>query len=141
MPLLKGTFDRFGIPARFYFSSPLRKHPAAIFLGGLISGALAGWDFEATIETLRTHPRWGTSADFDRFDFAVREAMPGAGAAELLALCQSDWLREEIAACLKTEAWKTSLLKPAEWAKRFEALATNLYRPGTLDLARDHAAS
>ena len=26
-PLLQGTFDRFGIPARFYFSSPLRHTP------------------------------------------------------------------------------------------------------------------
>ena len=78
VPLLKGTFHRFGIPARFYFSSPLRKHPVAIFLGGLISGALDGWDFEAAIETLRAHPRWGSRADFDRFDFKVREAMPGS---------------------------------------------------------------
>jgi len=137
VPLLKGTFDRFGIPARFYFSSPLRNHPVAIFLGGLISGAICGWDFEASIETLRAHPRWGASAAFDRFDFAVREAMPGRGAPALLGLCEAEWLREEIAVCLKIEAWKTDLLKPAEWAKRFEALATNLYRPGTLDVARD----
>jgi len=138
VPLLKGTFDRFGIPARFYFSSPLRKHPVAIFLRGLISGALDGWGFEGAIETLRAHPRWGRSADFDRFDFKVREAMPGRGASELLALCESTWLREELAVCLKTEAWKTNLLTPAEWSKRFETLATNLYRPGRLDIARDH---
>ena len=140
VPLLKGTFERFGIPARFYFSSPLRKHPVAIFHGGLISGALGGWDFEAAIETLRAHPRWGKSAEFDRFDFAVREAMPGHGAAELLALCDRDWLRGEIAECLRTEAWKTSPQKPAEWQRRFEALAANLYRPGALDMGRDHAA-
>jgi ATP-dependent helicase/DNAse subunit B len=139
VPLLRGTFDRFGIPARFYFSSPLRKHPVAIFLGGLISGALDGWEFETAIGTLRAHPRWGRSADFDRFDFKVREAMPGRGANELLALCDSEWLREEIAVCLKTEAWRALLLTPAEWPKRFEALATNLYRPGTLDIAGDHA--
>jgi ATP-dependent helicase/DNAse subunit B len=146
VPLFKGTFDRFGIPARFYFSSPLRKHPAAIFLGGLITGALNGWDFEASIETFRAHPRWGASAVYDRFDFAVREAMPGPtrdalpgkAAAELLALCQSDKQREQIAECLKVEVWKTSLLTPAEWVKRFESFATDLYRPGTLDIARDH---
>jgi ATP-dependent helicase/DNAse subunit B len=137
VPLLKGTFSRFGIPARFYFSSPLGKQPAAVFLGGLISAVLAGWDFETTLTTLRAHPRWGTSAAFDRFDFAVREAMPGRGVADLLALCEDGWLREDIAACLKIDAWKTSLLKPAEWLKRFDALATNLYRPGTLDTARD----
>ena len=138
VPLLKGTFERFGIPARFYFSSPLRKHPVAIFLGGLVSGALTGWDFETTIGALRAHPRWGLRADFDRFDFAVREVMPGHGAAELLALCDSDRLREDLATCLKIGSWKGGLLKPLEWLRRFQTLAANLYRPGTLDIAHDH---
>jgi len=143
--LLKATFDRFGISARFYFSTALRKHPVAVFLGGLISGALGGWDFEAAIVTLRSHPRWSVRADFDRFDFAVREAMPGRGAEELLALCEPEaltrkaWLREEIAACLKPEAWKNTLQKPSEWQRRFEALATNLYRPATLETPSSHA--
>jgi ATP-dependent helicase/DNAse subunit B len=142
--LLKATFDRFGIPARFYFSSPLRKHPVAIFLGGLISGALGGWDFEAAITALRPHPRWGARADFDRFDFAVREAMPGRGGSELLGLCEPGaltgkaWLREEIATCLKTDTWKATPQTPSEWQRRFEALATNLYRPGTLEIPTSH---
>jgi ATP-dependent helicase/DNAse subunit B len=139
LPLLCGTFDRFGIPAHFYFSSPLRKHPVAIFLGGLISGALNDWDFEATIETLRAHPKWGRSADFDRFDFTLREAMPGHGAATLLALCERDWLKEEIASCLKTDDWRNISLKPAEWQSRFEGLAATLYLPGVLEMPRDHA--
>lgn len=133
VPLLSATLERFGVPAHFYFSAPLRTHPAATFLGGLISGALSGWDFETTIETLRGHPRWGRRADFDRFDFAVREAMPGLGAESFLALCESDWLREELATCLKTESWKITPQRPAEWQRRFEALAAALYRPGILD--------
>ena len=40
LALLRTTFDRFGIPARFYFSSPLRAHPVARFLGGLIDAPL-----------------------------------------------------------------------------------------------------
>jgi len=142
--LLKSTFERFGIPARFYFSSPLRKHPVAIFLGGLISGALGGWDFEAAITAWRAHPRWGARADFDRFDFAVREAMPGRGASELLALCEPEaltgkaWLREEIALWLETDTWKNTSRTPSEWQRRFEALATNLYRPGTLETPSSH---
>jgi ATP-dependent helicase/DNAse subunit B len=137
--LLKATFDRFDIPARFYFSRPLRKHPVAIFLGGLIAGALSGWDFEGAITAMRAHPRWGARADFDRFDFAVREAMPGRGAVELLALCESDWLREEIAVCLKTDEWKNTPRTSSEWQRRFETLATNLYRPGTLEIPASHA--
>ena len=140
LPLLRTTFDRFGIPARFYFSSPVREHSAAKFLGGLISGALTNWDFETTIEILREHPRWGRTADFDRYDFAVREAMPGHGAEPLLAICESDWLRAEIASCLQTGAWKSERQTPADWHWRFERLATALYRPGILDNPRDHAA-
>ncbi len=140
VPLFKGTFARFGIPARFYFSSPLRKHPAATFLGGLISGALTGWDFEATLRTLRAHPRFGLRADFDRFDFAVRETMPGRGAVDFLNLCESDRLCEDIAACLKIESWRNGTQTPSQWLQRFESLATNLYRPGLLGTASDHTA-
>jgi ATP-dependent helicase/DNAse subunit B len=140
LPRVRTTFDRFGIPARFYFSSPLRSHPAAVFLGGLIAGALADWDFEATIETLRAHPKWGRTADFDRFDFAVREAMPGHGADALLAVCESDWLRAEISTCLKAGAWKSERQTPANWYARLERFATTLYRPGILEAPRDHYA-
>ncbi|HWF08411.1 MAG TPA: PD-(D/E)XK nuclease family protein [Bryobacteraceae bacterium] len=140
VPLLKGTFERFGIPARFYFSSPLRDHPAAIFLGGLISGALNGWDFESAIATLRAHPLWGAHPDFDRFDFVVREAMPGRGAADILKLCEVEWLRDEIAACLKIESWKDELHTPAEWVRRLQSLAESVYRPGMLEVARDRLA-
>jgi ATP-dependent helicase/DNAse subunit B len=138
--LLEGTFERFGIPPRFYFSKPLRDHPAAVFFGGLISGALEGWDFERTIGSLRAHPRWGIRADFDRFDFAVREAMPGRGATDLLNLCEAEWLRDEIADCLKIESWKDELRSPAEWLQRFETLAEGAWRPGMLEVARDATA-
>ena len=33
LPLLRSTLDRFGIPARFYFASPLRSHSAALSSG------------------------------------------------------------------------------------------------------------
>jgi RecB family exonuclease len=139
LPLLRGTFERFGIPARFYFSSLLRKHPVAIFLGGLISGALNHWEFEPAIEALRAHPGWGASADFDRFDFAVRKAMPGKGAPELLSLCEADWLREKIAVCLQTDSWKDMQRTPGAWRRQFESLAVSLYRPGKLDPTPDYA--
>lgn len=138
--LLEGTFTRFGIPARFYFPAPLRSHPASIFLSGMVSAALAGWNFEATLHALRAHPRWGLRADFDRFDFAVREAMPGNGAAGLLSLCESERLREEIAVCLGIGSWPSVPRAPAEWVERLHSFAVNLYRPGLLDVAQDHTA-
>jgi RecB family exonuclease len=138
LPLLRGTFDRFGIPARYYFSTPLRTHPAALFLGGLVSCVLNGWEFSAALDALRAHPGWGNSASFDRFDFSVREAMTGRGADALLALCEDD-LRKRIGDCLAIDVWRNERLHPAGWQYRFEQLGL-LYRPGIVDVARDHAA-
>ncbi len=149
LPLLRTTFDRFGIPARYYFSTPVRKHPVAIFLNGLISCALNDWDFTSTLAALRAHPAWGHSADFDRFDFRVREAMPGRGADALLSLCESDWLRTRIVDCLKISAWQNESARPSLWQRRFEQLADSLFLVRTIpapsddadvETARSHAA-
>jgi ATP-dependent helicase/DNAse subunit B len=140
VPLLRTTFDRFGIPARYYFSTPVRRHPVAVFLGGLISCALQDWEFAPTLSALRAHPAWGHSADFDRFDFRVREKMPGHGAEALLGLCDSDWLRSDIAECLKVSSWCTERARPIVWQRRLEQLAASLYRIRTVPVPADYAA-
>jgi RecB family exonuclease len=137
-PLLRGVFERFGIPARFYFGSPLREHPAAKFIGGLIECAIEGWEFGATIEALRGHPQWGTSAGMDRLDFALREAMPGRGAEEILALCGEDeTLKKRVMQCLAIAPWASESNTPEEWTRRIGEFAERVYRPGLLDVARD----
>ena len=140
LPLLRGVFERFGIPARFYFSSLLRTHPAATFLNGLIENALGGWEFGPTLEALRAHPEWGASSAFDRFDFVVREAMPGRGSEQLLALCEDETLTKRIAKCLAIAEWPKETRTAADWVHRLEQLAETLYRPGLLEVARDRAA-
>jgi ATP-dependent helicase/DNAse subunit B len=52
LPLVSAAFERFGIPSRSYFSTALQTHPAAVFLNGLVFGALEGWEFETTLQTL-----------------------------------------------------------------------------------------
>ena len=140
-PLLRTAFERFGIPARFYFSTPLKSHPAAIFLNGLIAGALNGWEFETALETFRAHPKWGATPAFDRFDFKVRDAMPGSGAEALISHCESEsGLKAAVTDWVATEAWATALQTPAEWTRRLERLATTFYSAGTLDNPRDFTA-
>ena len=134
------SLDRFGIPARYYFSTPVRKHPAAVFLNGLISCALNGWEFEPTLTALRAHPGWGHSGDFDRFDFRVREAMPGRGAEALQAWCESDWLRARIADCLSIDPWRNESARPGVWRRRLEQFAERLYRVRTVADPADYAA-
>ena len=139
LPLLRGVFERFGIPARFYFSGALRTHPAALFLGGLMENTLNGWEFGAALDTFRAQPGWGSGTAFDRFDFMVREAMPGRGADELVKLCDDEALTRRITRCVAIAPWAAEAHTPAEWAQRLEQLAETLYRPGLLDVARDRA--
>jgi RecB family exonuclease len=137
LPLLRGTFERFGIPARYYFATPLRRHPAALFLGGLIGNILEGWEFGAALDTLGSHPRWGSSAAFDRFDFKVREAMPGRGADALLAFCEEDRLQPFLSECFSLSGWAFEKANPIAWGSRLTRLAESIYRPGMIDPPRD----
>jgi len=141
LPLLRNAFDRFGVPARWYFSTPAARHPAAVFLNGLIACALEGWDFAATLAVLRAHPGWGSSADFDRFDYKVRKTMPGRGAEAFLQICESETLRGNMADCLKVEAWRGERALPARvWQRRFEQMAASVYRIRTVPEPGDYAA-
>ena len=140
LPLLRTTFARFAIPARFYFPAPLRHHPVAAFLGGLLANAISGFDFALTLAALRSHPQWGHSADFDRFDFAVREAMPNRGVDELLALCDSERLKTNLAEALSIAKWRGEKARPDQWRRRFTRLAERLYRLRTLPDPTDYAA-
>ncbi|MCU1328466.1 MAG: ATP-dependent nuclease subunit B-like protein [Bryobacterales bacterium] len=131
-PVLRGVFERYGIPARFYFSSPLQGHPAATFLSGLIDCALRGWDHREALEALRADPRWGLTAAFDRFDFAVRERLPDRGAAELQKQAEDGYGRR-VADCTAIRHWPEELLPAKDWARRLEQFAAKLYVPGRID--------
>lgn len=140
LPLLRTTFDHFGIPARAYFSSPVAKHPVAVFLSGLVACALKDWDFASALIAFRAHPAWGHNADFDRFDFKLREAMPNRGAETLLSLCDSNHLRARLTDCLKVAAWRHESMPPELWRRRFEQLAESLYTIRTVAEPNDYAA-
>ncbi|HUJ22626.1 MAG TPA: AAA family ATPase, partial [Bryobacteraceae bacterium] len=77
--LLRGTLERFAIPARSYFDSVLMEQPAIRFLTGVLDAMLDGWDHAQTLTATKLAPGLGISAAMDRFDFALREKLPGAG--------------------------------------------------------------
>ena len=138
-PLLKSTFERFGIPARYYFAAPLRHRPASLFLTGLIDCAIDGWEFGQALDALRMNPRWGAAASFDRFDFDVREAMPGRGREELLALCQAESLKERLIEALSIAGWVFEKRTPEQWCERLRNFAESTYRPGIVDAPQSFA--
>ena len=129
VPVLRSVFDRFGIPARFYFEPELDRHPAVRFLSGLVEALLSGWDHGRTLAALRLAPRFADSAAMDRFDFAVREQIPGAGLSALEAEADPG---SRLLALLKQlgalEEWRSFSLVPKDWVVRLHTLR-NLFRP------------
>ena len=85
LPLLRGTFERFGIPAHFYFSEPLSTHPAGRLLAGVTEALLGGWDHEQTLGLLRLIPAVGTSNALDILEIKMAETLPGRGLASTRA--------------------------------------------------------
>ena len=131
VPVLRTTFHRFGIPARFYFDERLDRHPVTRFLAGAINAMLGAWDHTETLAALRLAPRCAASGAMDRFDFTVREQAPnsGIGALKEMALeARAEKLLPLIEEMGALEEWLSFVLLPKDWARRFATLR-NLFRP------------
>ena len=110
-PLLETTFQRFAIPARFYFSSGLADHPLAGFAMRLVEALLSGWDLEATLAALRLTPGLAPSAALDRWDIAIRERIPGQGLAILREIGVTTVER-----FADLDSWRLARWSPERWA-------------------------
>ena len=136
-PLLRTTFERFGIPARFYFDADLERHPAVRFLTGALEAMLSGWDHEKTLAALRLAPRFADYSAMDHFDFAVRKQIPNAGLSDLKALLideegrvhrGGESLLRKLDGLAALEEWRRYEMEPKDWAARFKTLR-NFFRP------------
>jgi ATP-dependent helicase/DNAse subunit B len=129
VPVLRSTFVRFGIPARFYFDAKLDEHATIRFLSGALDAMLTGWDHAAALAAMRLAPRFADLNVMDRFDFDVRAQVPNAGLEALQALAgDAEPLQQLIASFSPLDEWRSLTLTPREWAVRFGTLH-NLFRP------------
>ena len=126
--VLRPVLERFGIPARFYFSEPLAANAAVRFFAGTVEGFLSGWDHEKCLPALRLAPRLAADA-LDRFDFAVREKIPNTGLAALRGLAGpqrrlsgllDDWE-------VLDKNWQRRVT-PLRWASQLAGDLRNVYR-------------
>jgi ATP-dependent helicase/DNAse subunit B len=132
-PLLRATFERFGIPARFYFDSVLMQQAAARYLAGAVDAMLSGWPYDQTLTMMKLAPGAGATAPMDLFDFEVRERMPGAGLEPLRELAagirsEDQRLRRLLDSLAELDTWRPLELTPADWAAELTKLRA-LYRP------------
>jgi RecB family exonuclease len=115
--LLETTFERYGIPARFYFSSALADHPVAAFGIRLIEAVLAEWDLEATLAALRLAPNLAGSGSMDRWDVAIRERIPGSGLDVLRDSAKGDGrLLRTVERLAELDEWRSARWSAQRWA-------------------------
>ncbi len=134
VPALRSTFERFGIPARFYFTEPLAAHPAVAFLSGVMQCLLSGWDHGALLRLLRLPVSGigGTPAG-DRFDFAMRDRLPGTGLASFLDAARDPHKAALIESLERLEGWREESLAPQPWVQRLASLPRLLPSPHVED--------
>jgi len=115
--LLAATFERYGIPARFYFGSMLAEHPIAAFGIRLIEALLSGWDLEPTLAAMRLAPNLTGSESFDHWDIQVRERIPGAGLDLLREAAAGDRrLLKNIERLAELDEWRNARWTAQRWA-------------------------
>ncbi len=124
-PLLESTLGRFGIPARSYFHDPLAAHPAVDYLSGVVRAVLGGWDHAALGRLLRMPVSGvGATAEGDRYDFELRERLPGHGL-PIAAMREVEALNQ----FHKITAWRHERIAPAEWGERLKTLVRLVAQP------------
>ncbi|HXI42001.1 MAG TPA: PD-(D/E)XK nuclease family protein [Bryobacteraceae bacterium] len=133
VPLMRATLERFGIPARFYFDSILMDQAAVRFLAGSVDAMLGGWEHAQTLDVMKLAPGAGISAPMDRFEFLVRERLPGVGLDALAEVArQIESADKRLARLLERlgelYAWRSLALKPTEWCAQFCKLRA-IYHP------------
>ncbi len=137
-PVLRATFERFGIPAHFYFSEPLASHPAGRLFSGVIEALLGGWDHETLLALLRLAPLIGASDALDALEYRSLPALPAKGLEPLAQRAFGNRLLVRVFQKLQTlEEWRSLSLSAADWAARLERLPA-LFWPGYLT---DHASA
>ncbi len=131
---LRAALERFGIPARFYFSDSLGEHSSAKFLTGAIEALMSGWDYEATLAAVRLAH---SSPALDHFDFDVRECLPGKGIDGLLNLTDDRRLQNVLGDLAAIDSWRANLALPAKWVERLGSL-TRLVAPPPVSDGASH---
>jgi hypothetical protein len=147
VPLIEAAFARFGIPVRPYFASPLANHPVSRLFSSALEALLSGWQWEPVLATVLSPAGLaGGCPASARFEYKVREKLPGDGLERLRAMAVSDKDAQPVVDFLDhltaLDAWRTEMQPPAAWAVRLTRLNTLLEppRPGGADLQQSGAA-
>ena len=131
--LLQATFERFGLPFRMRRPAPLAERPEVRCLRELLAAAAESFPAEATLEALRRPcSRVGRLPELERWDSAVRAALPGEGLPFLREEAPEP-VAQELDRIAEIAAWVEEPASAGEWARRFRRLRSRLAPPDAPD--------
>ncbi len=134
VPLLRAVFQRFGIPARFYFAEPLAGHTIVRYLTGAVEAMLGGWDHEAVLDILKmTASGFGATPACDRLEFSALEVLPGKGLDALRELCDDARLHALLDRLAALGPWAGMRQSRAQWAAAAKTLRSLVRAPAMID--------
>ena len=134
VPALRSALERFGIPTRFYFGSPLARHSLIRYFTALVDAMLRGWDHAATIDALRLA---GSPLEHaDKLEYDVRSRLPGAGLADIAQIADPAYATF-FAQLEEMTPWALTTAPAATWAERFATLR-RLCSPAKVDDGISH---
>ena len=143
-PLLETAFARFGIPVRPYFATPLEGHPVSRLFSSTLAALLSGWNWEPVLSAaLSPAGLAGASPAAARFEYAVREQLPGEGLERLraigVAMGDAGAIVEFLDRLGSFDAWRTETLTPTAWANRLGGLNALLEPPRLAGRVEQHS--
>jgi hypothetical protein len=125
VPLLRNTFRRYGIPARFYFQRTLSLHSVWRYLAGFLDAVEANWDYERLLPVLRmSYTKLVEPANGDEVDHKLRSRYPAAGFPPEL---------ESLRSWLTYARWRSEHHTAAEWTNELKSLRALVSLPRWTD--------
>ncbi len=123
-PPIQSVFERLQIPFRLRLPQPLAHHACARLVTGLLRAVSTGFPADETLDVLkRAASLFGLDPTMDRFDFRVRENLPGRGLAFLKRQAGASRSMTGLMERLESIAgWRNKKASPREWAARSRSL-------------------
>ena len=107
------------------------------YLASIVEALRSGWEHAATLAAVRLSE---CSAALDRFDFAVRERLPGCGFDSLKQLTEDERIQRLLDKFGALEQWRDLALTPSQWASRLNSLRMLVPFPRPVEGARYETA-
>ena len=119
VPALRTALERFGIPAHFYFGTPLSGNPQVLRAMRVVGALLGEWDHEELLAAIDLAP---ASNERDEFELRLRKNIPGKGLKEFTRLARGTSFEGFANTLRKLDPWRYEKTFASDWADHLAPL-------------------